>query len=645
MVLYVSTQGNDEWSGLRPSSQNGDGPFQTIERALSAMRSAVDTERIIVLREGVHYLQEPLVLSPDDSGLVISAHEGEQPVVSGGTRLDIQWQLTESVLWFAELGGDPGIWWFRDLYADGIRLPRSRYPKGKGDVTVRGIDEEDGLCTLSLEFSFACENLKGRDAELVTRNVWTQARSEIVQSHWNRASLRHRPGWLGHGVAEAVPGGRAFFEHAFEFVQDPGEWWLDRQNNRLVMAVADGEDPNEHTYTVPHIHQLLHLEGLKERPIRNVRFEGIAFHHAKWEMPSTGYSGIQAGHYGTRYMEEPTYALPLAIKLDYAENCTFEQCELAHTGASGIGLAAGCRGNSVTRSRFVDVGGNAIMVGYRPVFDKPPLRWSDANWEDPTDAPQDNEVSHNEVYECAAVHADCVGIFVAYSERTRVLHNHVHDLPYTGLSIGFIWSDIETSQRECEVAHNLIHDVMQVLWDGAAIYTLGAQPGSHVHHNLIHDVPFGHGIYTDEGSSYILIEDNVIYNIGKFGHFHHYGHHNVLRRNIYAHIGTGTLLGVEVKDKETGMTVENNIVYLSQGRLFGWNWPDHYVTVRNNLYWDPRGSVALETAATLAERQSRGIDLGSVFADPMFVDPMKLDFTLKPDSPGHKLLSGSTQDR
>ncbi len=47
----------------------------------------------IVLREGTFYLDEPLLLEADNSGLTILAYPGENPIVSGGKVVDVSWEV------------------------------------------------------------------------------------------------------------------------------------------------------------------------------------------------------------------------------------------------------------------------------------------------------------------------------------------------------------------------------------------------------------------------------------------------------------------------------------------------------------------------------------------------------------------------
>ena len=61
------------------------------------------------------------------------------------------------------------------------------------------------------------------------------------------------------------------------------------------------------------------------------------------------------------------------------------------------------------------------------------------------------------------------------------------------------------------------------------------------------------------------------------------------------------------------------------------------VKLEKNLYWDASGQPVDFEGMTLEERQENGLDIGSIIADPNFVDPDKYDFRLKPDSPASQI--------
>ncbi|HNT87513.1 MAG TPA: right-handed parallel beta-helix repeat-containing protein, partial [Candidatus Hydrogenedentes bacterium] len=288
--------------------------------------------------------------------------------------------------------------------------------------------------------------------------------------------------------------------------------------------------------------------GAPDAPVRNLYFAGLTFAHAEWPLPEFGYVGIQAGHHGTT-MDAPTFVLPGALEFSHATGCGLKRCCVAHVGACGVVFGAGCRDNIVAHCILEDIGGNGVMVGWRG--DELPRRKGllgdyslSADWTDPRFVPRNNAVTDCTLRRCGAVNHWCVGIFDAFSDGTRIAHNLVTDMPYTGISIGFRWDESETSQRNCLVEYNKVHDVMKMLADGGAIYTLGFQPGTVLRGNLLYDVhrsAFAHGgapnngIFFDQGSKGYLVEQNIIYGTsGESVRYNQTGPDNLnLRENVF----------------------------------------------------------------------------------------------------------------
>ncbi|MFW6163946.1 MAG: right-handed parallel beta-helix repeat-containing protein, partial [Planctomycetota bacterium] len=133
--------------------------------------------------------------------------------------------------------------------------------------------------------------------------------------------------------------------------------------------------------------------------------------------------------------------------------------------------------------------------------------------------PQDCRIANNWVHACGIEYHGAVGIWVGFAQRAVIAHNRVHDLPYTGISVGWQWNPRPTPCRENRIEANHIFDVMQRLGDGGGIYTLGFQPGTVLRGNHIHDVRRSrfnqaapnNGMFIDEGSKGFLFERNVIY--------------------------------------------------------------------------------------------------------------------------------------
>jgi hypothetical protein len=96
VVFYVAPNGNDAWSGGRPTPNRArsDGPFATLQRARDAIRRLSRRDRPVTvrIRRGTYFLARPLVFTPEDSGtpaapITFAAYPGEKVVVSGGRRI------------------------------------------------------------------------------------------------------------------------------------------------------------------------------------------------------------------------------------------------------------------------------------------------------------------------------------------------------------------------------------------------------------------------------------------------------------------------------------------------------------------------------------------------------------------------------
>ena len=168
----------------------------------------------------------------------------------------------------------------------------------------------------------------------------------------------------------------------------------------------------------------------------------------------------------------------------------------------------------------------------------------------------------------------------------------------------------------------------------------GVLIGTVVENNVIHDVVSheygGWGLYTDEGSTGIVMRRNLVFRTSSGGFHQHYGRDNTIENNVFAAARDWQIQRSRV-EAHTSFRFERNIVWWeNDAPLVKGDWTKGLVT-RSNCYWHAGGAVAFPDGTNLATRQAAGLDAGSLVADPRCADPSRGDFTLAADSPALRL--------
>ena len=127
-----------------------------------------------------------------------------------------------------------------------------------------------------------------------------------------------------------------------------------------------------------------------------------------------------------------------------------------------------------------------------------------------------------------------------------------------------------------------------------------------------------------------------------------WGHDNVIRNNIFAFSDTPIhrYRGTSEPFKNV-FSFTHNIVYFEGGQVLGgftpWEKANSTMkeqTFNSNIYWSKSWSKGIPVkfgALGLEEWRRLGQDVNSPITDPMFVDPEKGNFTLRPTSPASKI--------
>jgi hypothetical protein len=622
-TIYVAPGGNDQWSGVQPRADRNetDGPLATLAAALEKSRdersSATGVAPKIVLRGGVYALDRPLVLGPRDSGLVIAAWPGERPVITGEYQIT-GWRYLRSNpnLWQAEIPwARDGAWQFHELFVNGQRKQRTRLP-ASGFFRAAGGKDDDHPSVLrvhpgDIKPEWALEG----DVELVAFSAWAQTRNQIRE--FSQGSNTDTVTLAGDALANNMEKkARYYIENAPDSLR-PGQWRLDRQSGVVTYWPDAGEGVRSAVITAPHLYQLVRIEGQPDDPVRGIVFQGITFAGTDWRLDG-----------GSDVDWQAAVEVGAAFEAKSARNCVVRNCVFTRLGGYAIDFGHGCSSDQVSGCVMTDLGGGGVRVG-------------DIDRATAEAAPNfGNTIDDNHIFHIGLVNAPAVGVLVLLSSSNLVSHNEINDTFYTAISVGWTWGYHDNPCRANVVEYNHLHDIGQgMLSDMGGVYTLGPQPWTVVRDNLIYDVNvFGYGgwgLYTDEGSSDIVLESNVVYRCQSAGFHQHYGQDNLVYNNIFAMNREGQLQRTRV-ESHCGFILTNNIIYFDSGRVFVGNWSGDGFQIDHNIYFNAgKGSSypMLDDSFDFNEWQMQGHDVHSAVVDPRFVAPEKGDFRFRWRSP------------
>jgi len=411
------------------------------------------------------------------------------------------------------------------------------------------------------------------------------------------------------------PGDRYFVENVFEQLDSPGEWYLDRSAGRLFHWPPDGL-PAQADVVAPVLGRLVEMLGdaAAKKPVSHIRFAGLTFQETDYS-PDDGCEGYRMGNDGVVYVQDAT-------------DCSIEDCEFRNTGKYAICISGGgghaIQGNDICHSAE----GGVLLL-----------------------KTAGNKVSDNHIHHCGLVYKHIGGVILegAGTDDNVVSHNCIHDISRYGISL-------KSAGSRNRIEYNRVLNTSLETCDTGAIEVTQHdklfRSGSVISHNVVGDsvgyssngpkpVFMSWGIYLDSFAGGYTVHHNVTYRSSHGGIMLQGGKDNTVENNIFVDSAYSQMYISNFADNSTGLVLQRNIVYytdpaavlLSCGRL-----DEDVIRIDRNLYFHAgRQEPLVRGGTTFAEWQKRGFDPNSVIADPLFVDPARDDYTLRPDSPAFKL--------
>lgn len=640
--LIVSPNGNDTNEGTLLS------PLKTLEGAKEKLKENTSNDTITVwFREGTYVITEEISFDETDRKNVIYRSYPDEKVeftgskeISGFTETKING--VRAFVTDVEINGDDD--YFRSLFKGEKRLSRSIYPKEGMLGIADPADNESVPASYSPDFfrhaavfyvdkKDIIDFANPTDVEVKIMHYWCDEHLPIhsIDTKTGRIEVSS-PTAMRIRVDDYY-----IFENVKEALSLPGEWYLDRSEEKLYYIPEEGDTPENTVLYAGVNEKFFSINGAE-----NISFQGINFINSDWDYVNGQFTGNpydETHHlydnikYGAVH-PQAAFEVPAAIYVASSSEINFTDCLFKNISYTAIKFDKASTDCNVTSCKFDGIGANAVFIhGDFTV----PATTQRINVRD----------CHIGFY--GRIFNNAIGILLTHAYDCEIMNNEIHDGWYTGVSVGWNWGYSDNSTNKIKVQNNLIYNIGNGwLSDMGGIYTLGIQPDTVLSGNVIYNVGCddgaygygGWGIYLDEGSSEILVENNLVYDCSSQTFHQHYGKDNIIRNNIFAFGGEGAFK-ISRHEEHNSLYLQNNILVTDDAVMYFQTTDKDWFIDNNNLYWDYKNGgnvysgdgVGLFERKTLVIMKTRGYYNNAVFEDPLFKDAENRDFTLAENSP------------
>lgn len=631
--LHISPAGHDANPGTAAQ------PLASLAAAQHAARAVAGKKPVTVwLHAGTYYLPETARFTADDSGtgdapVVYAAAPGEQPVISGGAVLRLDWKPSRDGVFQAQT---PSGMTMDQLFVNGRRQHMARYPNYDPNARQFNGSSADTLAPARVA---RWGDPAGGYIHAMHEALWGDMHWRILGKKADGA-LDYEGGWQNNRPSRMHPEFR-FVENIREELDAPGEWFHDARAGTLYFFPPAGTDLKTAVVEVVRLRHLIEFNGSPANPVRFITLRGLTFRHAARTFMDNREPLLRS--------DWTTYRGG-AVLFNGAEDAALEDCDFDQLGGNAVFINNYNRRITLRGCLIRESGANGVAFIGDPKAVRNPLfnygKTSDYAQLDRTPGPQtDNYPADCLVEDCLITRSgrfekQTAPVQIAMAQGIAVRHCSIYDVPRAGINIGDgCWGGhvIEFCDVFDTVTETDDHGSFNS-WGRDRYWKPEREP---VEKEVAADpqLPFldavrqvvlrnnrwrcdhGWDVDLDDGSSHYAIYNNLFLRGG------------LKLREGYARIATNNIT--------VNNSLHPHVWYANSGDVFARNivMGAYQPAIMSAAKWGEQVDFNLFTT-TEADRTAfagNGCDANSLVGTPLFVDAEHGDFRVKHGSPALKL--------
>lgn len=589
----------------------------------------------IRMRGGYYCLAETLVLDQYCSALTFEPFDDHKVVLSGGKKIGgFQNDTYDGMPCFSAFLPEvkEGKFDFSDFYVDEKRAEFTRFPE---TGYLKPVNWDKTPTAYNAPQTWIIADSKQIAGLSYDEHSYFTFFHKWIDEHATPTNIDFETGRIDFSPQSAQNVGDMLFvfENIPHALKAPNQWYLERESGK-VYYIPDNEDQTADSIEAyaPVLEHVVSIEGEQDAAVYGIIFRNICIAHTRGERgvctkASDGQACARAG---------------AAFELKYAKGCSIENCFITCYGRYGVLASVGCHDILISGCKLTDGGAGGVRIDGAKLG------------EDVRDYTDHVRVTETIISHCGRRYAAGVGVLIMHASGCEVSHCDISDLYYSGVSAGWTWGYDDNNTAFTRITDNHIWKIGQsLISDMGGVYLLGKQEGTIVSGNLIHDVFArtygGWALYTDEGSSYVTMENNVCFRTFDYVYHQHYGGQNTIRNNIFAYGGFG-ITRTTRPEEHLSLTFENCILYAAGRPLYSARCAPFFelgrIVFRDCIGWDEEGTPYCNvtpdpeggtTIYSLENMRASGTFENMMIINPGFRDPKHDDFSLPDDSPVYKI--------